>query len=250
MKDIFFIIILFVSSLALAQSSALFEQGNALYNDGKYAEALDKYTAVLETSNKHSAALYFNMANAHYKSNHIAPSIYYYEKAKQLAPNDTDIENNMAFAKNMTIDAIAVIPEVGLAKYVKNLTQKLSYNSWAKTAIGFVVLGVALFLVYYFSQSTAIKRFLFTGSLVSALLVFVTLGLAVHNYNVAKKDNPAIVFAVSSSIKTEPNPRSEEAFTLHEGTKVQILDTLSDWNKIKLTDGKMGWIKKEDVKEL
>ncbi|MBQ0768778.1 MAG: tetratricopeptide repeat protein [Bizionia sp.] len=250
MNHVFFIITLFVSSFALAQSSALFEQGNALYNDGKYAEALDKYTAVLEESNKHSAALYFNIANAHYKLNHIAPSIFYYEKAKLLAPNDKEIENNLAFAKNMTIDAIAVIPEVGLAKYVKSLTQKLSYNNWAKMSIGFVVLFVALFLLYYFSQSTTGKRLFFTGSIISALLVFAALSLTIHNYNLSKKDNPAIVFAASSSIKTEPNPRSEEAFTLHEGTKVQILDTLSDWNKIKLTDGKTGWIKKEDVKEL
>jgi len=250
MRHIFFIITLLVSGFGLAQSSALFEQGNALYNDGKYAEALDKYTAVLERSNKHSAALYFNIANAHYKLNHIAPSIYYYEKAKQLAPNDQEIENNMAFAKNMTIDAIAVIPEVGLAKYVKSLTHKLSYNNWAKMSIGFVVLFVVLFLLYYFSLSTVRKRLFFTGSIVSGLLVFVALGLTIHNYNLSKKDNPAIVFATSSSIKTEPNPRSEESFTLHEGTKVQIVDTLSDWNRIKLTDGKTGWIKKEDLKEL
>ena len=250
MKYVFLIISFLVSSLSFAQSEVLFEEGNTLYNDGKYAEALDKYTSVLEKSNKHSAALYFNIANAHYKLNHIAPSIYYYEKAKQLAPNDKDIDNNMAFAKNMTIDAIAVVPEVGLAKYVTSLTNKLSYNSWAKVSVGFVVVFVVLFLTYYFSYSTTGKRLFFTSSILAALLVFVTLGLTIHNYNLSKNDQPAIVFAASSSIKTEPNPRSTEAFMLHEGTKVQILDTLSHWNKIKLADGKTGWIKKEDIKEL
>ena len=69
-----------------------------MYNQGKYAEAIDKYKAILETKN-HSAALYFNLANAHYKLNNIAPSIYYYEKALQLAPNDPDIKNNLALPK-------------------------------------------------------------------------------------------------------------------------------------------------------
>ena len=92
-----------------------------MYNEGKYAEAISLYESILATK-KHSAALYFNLANAHYKLNHIAPSIYYYEKALQLNPNDSDIKNNLAFAQNMTIDAINDVPEVGFSKLINNTT--------------------------------------------------------------------------------------------------------------------------------
>ena len=74
MKQIFYILISLFSLGLFAQNQSLFEQGNRLYNDGKYAEAIDKYKAILDTEN-HSAELYFNLANAHYKLNHIAPSI-------------------------------------------------------------------------------------------------------------------------------------------------------------------------------
>ena len=74
----------------------LFEQGNALYNDGNYTEAIEKYQAILKQG-KHSAELYFNLGNSYYKLNNIAPSIYYYEKALQLAPDDKDILNNISF---------------------------------------------------------------------------------------------------------------------------------------------------------
>jgi SH3-like domain-containing protein len=39
-----------------------------------------------------------------------------------------------------------------------------------------------------------------------------------------------------------PNLRSTEAFVLHEGTAVQVLDTVENWKKIKLSDGKTGWV--------
>ena len=105
MKTILYIFIFLLSTLTFAQNDKLFEQANTFYNNGKYTEAIDSYEKIIE-SGQHSAELYYNIANAHYKLNNIAPSIYYYEKALQLAPNDSEIKNNIVFARNMTIDAI------------------------------------------------------------------------------------------------------------------------------------------------
>ena len=249
MKHIIYVFIALVSFGAFAQNQSLFEQANALYNDGKYAEAIDKYTVILESKN-HSADLYFNLANAHYKLNNIAPSIYYYEKALQLNPDDTDIKNNIAFARNMTIDAIEVIPDAGFSRFVKNIANMFSFNNWAKASVALVFCFVILFLVYYFAYSTLIKRLTFIGSLATLFLVCVTLVFAFHKYNLDKKDNPAIIFVQESKVKSDPNLRSEEVFRLHEGTKVQVIDAYNDWKKIELSDGKTGWVISEDVKLL
>ena len=235
--------------MGFAQNQTLFEQGNTLYNKGKYAEAIEKYKAILET-NHHSEALYFNLANAHYKLNHIAPSIYYYEKALQLAPNDQDIKNNLTFAKNMTIDAIDTVPDAGFSKLLKKITDIMGFDDWAKLAVGSVIMFVLIFLGYYFTYSTVRKRLAFIASNVFLFLAVISLVIAFHKYNVNKKDKPAIVFAQEARIKSEPNNRSQELFRLHEGTKVQILDTVSQWKEIKLSDGKTGWIENEDIKEL
>jgi uncharacterized protein YgiM (DUF1202 family) len=82
------------------------------------------------------------------------------------------------------------------------------------------------------------------------ILMCVALLFAFHKFNLDKKDKPAIVFAQESKVKNEPNSRSEESFKLHEGTKVQVLDTVKNWKKIKLADGKTGWISSEDIKPL
>jgi tetratricopeptide (TPR) repeat protein len=234
---------------ALAQNEALFEKANALYNDGKYAEAIDNYSAILK-SGKHSADLYYNMANAHYKLNNIAPSIYYYEKALLLNPNDADIKNNIAFAKNMTIDAIDVVPEVGFSKVLNDTANKLSFDAWAKVSVVLVFCFVVLFLGYYFVYVTTSKRLAFIGSITALILFFVTLFFAFHKYNLDKKDNPAIVFVQESKVKSNPNSKSEESFRLHEGTKVQVVETYNGWKKIMLSDGKVGWLISEDIKLL
>jgi tetratricopeptide (TPR) repeat protein len=245
-----FYILSFLFSLGLfAQNNVLFERANAFYNQGKYADAISQYEAVLATKN-HSADLYFNLGNAHYKLNHVAPSIYYYEKALKLAPNDSDIKNNLALAKNMTIDAINVIPEAGLSKILNNAANIMTFDGWAKVSVAFVFCFVALFLIYYFAYSTLRKRLTFLGSMASLLLMCVSLLFAFHKFNLDKRDKPAIVFAQESEVKEAPNSNSEESFTLHEGTKVQVLDTVNNWKKIKIQDGKTGWISSSDIKAL
>lgn len=250
MKQVIYILFVLLSFAKVeAQNNTLFEEGNTLYNDGKYAEAIDKYMAILEKG-VHSAELYYNLGNAHYKLNNIAPSIYYFEKAMLLRPNDKDIKNNLAYANNMTIDAIDNVPEVGFSKLIKSITNTFGFDSWAKITVAFAIIYVVLVLLYYFSYASSKKRLAFITSVVSLLCLCIALAFAFNKYDLDKNDNPAVVFAQECKVKTEPNLRSEESFRLHEGTKVQVIDTVDDWKKIKLSDGKTGWITSEDIKML
>ena len=249
MKKFVYILTFLIGSLGFSQNEQLFEQANDLYNKGDFEDAISKYEAII-ASGEHSAALYFNLANAHYKLNAIAPSIYYYEKALKLSPKDKDIQNNIAFARNMTIDAIDKTPEIGLAKFSKSITNWLTFDNWAKLSVFLMVLFVVFYLVYYFNYGTTKKRLAFITAMSFLMLAFGSLALAYNNYQLVQKDQPAIVFAKEAQVKSEPNLRSSESFKLHEGTKVQILDTVNNWKKIKLADGKTGWIPKDDIKAL
>ncbi len=249
MKSVIYILTFLIFSIGFAQNEALFKEGNTLYNDANYEEAIKKYETII-SNGKHSAELYFNLGNAHYKLNHIAPSIYYYEKALQLRPNDKEIKNNIAFARNMTIDDIDTIPEVGFSKFVNGISKSFTFERWAVISIVLVMIFVILFLTYYFTSSSTKKRMTFIASMASIILAALALSFAFHNFELKEKDQPAIVFAQESLVKSEPNFRSNEAFKLHEGTKVQILDTVNNWKKIKLADGKTGWIPDSDIKLL
>lgn len=249
MRVIIIVLIGCFSCLGFSQNNIYFDEANALYNDGKYAEAIDKYESILR-SKEHSAELYFNLGNANYKLNNIAPSVYYYEKALQLSPNDKDILKNLSFAKNMTIDAIEKIPDVGFSKLVKRIVNKFKADTWSAIAVSGIILFALLFLTYHFSYSSSLKRVAFIVSVLSLFMGSFSVLMAFQKEKLDKKDKPAIVFAQETKVKTDPNKASEEVLRIHEGTKIQIIETYEDWSKIQLSDNSTGWIPSQDLKAL
>ncbi|WP_224488442.1 SH3 domain-containing protein [Robertkochia flava] len=247
LRELFTGLLLFVLTSVGAQNDQLFEEGNKLYNEGAYQEAIQRYKKISE-SGMHSPELYFNMGNAYYKINEIAPSILYYEKALVLDPEDEDVRVNLAYARNMTIDAIEEMPQTGISKLVNGIIGTLDYRMWSYLAIGAMFLFVTLFIAYYFAYAQGRKRLLFAGSGVSLLLSLVCLLFAFQQRTLLSQRNPAIVFAQETTVKSEPNLGSEEIFRLHEGTKVFILDTLNNWKKIRLSDGKEGWLPEDELR--
>lgn len=232
-----------------AQSSAVFDEATSAYNEGDYEKAIDLYKSILENG-EHSAALYYNLGNSYYKLNDIPNSIYFYEKGLLLAPNDAEIQNNLGYAQQMTLDAIETLPETGLSKLYKNITNTLSFDEWAYFGVGFMVLFVILYILFYYFQYSSRKRWAFIASLISLSMAAVTILFAYIQYNDFKDHRPAIIFADEIGIQAEPNISSTEVFVLHAGTKVQILEELNDWKKIRLADGKIGWVSSIHLKQL
>ncbi|MAP55777.1 tetratricopeptide repeat protein [Altibacter sp.] len=249
MKKILIIFTALLSISGLTQNDALFEQGKELYKAEKYQDAVDAWMKILE-SEQHSAALYFNIANAHYKLNNIGPSVYYYEKALQLDPNDSDIKNNLAFAENARIDVIEPLPQTLFKRWYQRIAGIMTFDGWAVTATVFSTLFVLLFLGYYFSVSERRKRILFTAAIISICVALATMVLAFKTYDDAQRYRPAIIFAEETEVRSEPTMGSETAFLLHEGTKVMIRDREGEWYRISLADGKDGWIPASELKEL
>ncbi|NJB71299.1 tetratricopeptide (TPR) repeat protein [Saonia flava] len=249
MKHFITILALLISFWGTAQNEALFNNATTAYNEGDYDKAIENYQRILENG-EHSAALYFNLGNAHYKLNQIAPSIYYYEKALLLKPNDPEIQSNLGYAQNMTLDAIEEMPETGLSKIYKKLTSFLSFDQWAYTAIVLMILFVLMYIAFYYFRYATHKRIAFITSVVSLILSVFSIVMAYLQYNDFNNYQPAIVFANETIIKSEPNNRSEEVFRLHQGTKVNVLEQLNNWKKIKILDGKIGWVPSDDIKIL
>lgn len=249
MKNIVIILILLLGITCNAQNETLFKNATDAYNKGEYTKAIDLYNSILE-SGQHSASLYYNLGNSYYKLNEIASSIYFYEKALLLKPNDAEIINNLGYAQNMTLDAIEELPETGLSKIYKQVTGKLSFDQWAYVAVCFMMLFVILYILFYYFQYSSRKRWAFIGSVAALVIAMVSVAFAFIQYDDFKSNKPAIVFADEVGIKSEPNTKSDAVFVLHAGTKVNVLEKLNDWQKIRIADGKTGWVASENIKML
>jgi len=236
--------------LGIAQNAdSLFVQANELYRQENYAEALKVYEEI-EAMDQESWALYYNIGNIHYKMNRVAPAIFYYEKALKLRPDQQDVRFNLEFANQMVLDNIEPLPRNLGQRFMDAVILKLTYETWAKIAVGLAFLFALLFLMYHFSYGTGKKRFYFIASIITVILVTTSVFFAFRNQLYVKNNREAIIFATEAEVMNAPTTTSEAYFELHEGTKVTVLESLDNWKKIRIADGKIGWIEEKDLKEI
>ena len=136
----------------------LFAQAGSAYNRGDYQVAIDNYQRIF-SKGKGSVSLYYNLANAYYKQEEVARSIYYYEKALQLAPEDKAIQTNLKYAQQMTLDEIVPLPQMWSQRVVATLSRWNSPSGWGAWAVGSMCLFVGFFFCYYFLQKIIYKQF-------------------------------------------------------------------------------------------
>lgn len=249
-KRFILILALIIGGFSYAQTSGeLFSKANDFYKNGQYNEAIQLYLKI-EKGGLESDDLFFNLGNSYYKLDNVAPSIYYYEKALKINPMHQDSANNLVFAKRMTIDIVEDLPKTFLQRFSSNVIQKLSYNTWAILAVTASFSAAMLFLLYYFSTAPKRKMVYFNTTIFMIFVMAITVIFAYSNYDTMQKSKNAIIFSSKSEIKNSPSLDGETVFELHEGTKVTILDELASWKKIKLADGKIGWVNMADIKEI
>ena len=231
------------------EKDTTFENANAAYNAGQFEKAVMLYKQILE-SGQHSAELYFNLGNSYYRLNQVGESIFYFEKAKQLQPTDEDINVNSSFAQNMAIDAVEVLPKSQFTQLKDSIIELFSQEGWAYFIVLLAWLLVLFWGLYLWNKIPFIKRTFFVSSLVLALFLIGSLFIAVIKSANTADTTYGILFNEKMEVWAEPNSRAEVLFLLHEGTKVQMLDELQDWQKIRIANGSEGWIKNAKVRSL
>lgn len=250
MKNLIFRILLLTISFVSAQDSQTnFTEGNKEYQAEEYAKAIKVYEQILETGME-SSELYFNLGNAYYKINKMADAIYYYEKSLQLNPENNDATLNLAYANRSIIDSIKEVPKSVFQKFNDTILSVLSYDNWSKVAVTLSLLGGLFWMIFFFSTHPALKKLYFTVSLFLTFSCCISLVVTIQQYQRTKNTVFAIVFAEEVSITDAPTKNALEVFVLHSGTKLKVLDKDGAWQKIRISDGQIGWIDQKFIKKL
>lgn len=247
LKYVFAAVFMAFSVAASAQTDAqLWNSANDAYSMGQYESAFNDYLKI-EESGKHSYKLYYNMGNACYKMGNNGKAILYYEKALKLNPAGEDAKINLQIAKLQTLDKIEVVPEFILSTWIKDIRNMLSSNGWAYISIALFAVTALLMLLFKFAPTTGQRKFSFVLACVVFLFAIFAVLFAVSLRANANSQDQAIVMVPVSNVKSAPNSTGNNLFILHEGSKVEILEEAGKWCRVEISDGRQGWMQKNDV---
>ena len=222
---------------------------NNLYQEGQYENAIQSYQKILSQGYE-SGPLYFNLGNAYFRTGKLGYAIFNYEKGLKLDPNDDDLIYNLRIANSRTVDKISELPKLFIISWWEGIVTSLTITGWSLMVILFYLILIASIAVYLLVRKVQLQRFAFmSGSFSLAILILLSVMLFSRINREASTDY-GILLSPSYSVKASPDSKSSDAFVIHEGIKFTIEDHVSDWDKIRLVDGKVGWIERNSIGQI
>lgn len=251
MKKIALIVILSVVALGLraeggVDSRALWERAGRLYTAGDYNGAAATYDSIVNEGLE-SAELYYNLGCSYFKAGKSGRAILNYHRAQRLAPADGDIAYNLAYAESFVKDKIDEVPEFATTRLLGSAKNLVSVDCWGVLSLVMLALALIAILFYLLSQRRAIRKAGFVVGIVATFLLLCTVGLGASARRTLLSEDEAIVLSTAAVVKASPERTGKDLFILHEGTKVEVLDSFGEWSEIRIADGNEGWIRSSSI---
>ena len=239
-----------LSASAADDPDSLWTSGANAYSAGLWTEA-GKAWMKIEGMGLASPELYCNIGDAFYKDRDIAHAILYYERALKADPSYGTARYNLEIARGQVQDKIEELPEFLLAGWMRSLGWKLSSDGWAVAFLLLLAAGLALLLVFLLGRSQAWRKTGFFAGIVLLLLSFAALAFSLWQRHEASSESGAIITRPVVTAKSSPGGgESKDLFILHEGTKVEILDTVGEWCNVEIADGRQGWLESYNLDKI
>ena len=253
MKQIIITILLTVLALPVLANNANIDRANQAYKQELYNEALKLYLQEAEQTGV-SSALYCNIGDTYYRLKDNVHAVLYYERALLLDPSNSDARFNLEFVRGK----MQLPDDAGdswFSNWVDMTVSRLSSNAWAIIAIITFLLFLAGVAVYMFLDNVLMRKIGFFGGALMIVVSILANLAAFHVYHKATGGNGAIIMPESVTLGTaprEPRDKQEVAFELQQGTRVEIVDSITDknsgkWLQISTAGGHKAWLNARDV---
>lgn len=228
-------------SLFASDVSSDFSHANQLYAAGKFSDAAKAYESILN-SGVVSQNLLFNDGNAEFKSGNLGRAVAAYRRAALLAPRDTDVRANLDFARNQ------VQGSTWRQTWWEGCLAGLSLNEWA--ALAAITFWLAFLLFAAIQLRPAWKNFLRAPARGLAAAAFFFCACLAAASTIHFSDSIAVVVLPDAVTRSGPFDDAQNAFAVHDGAELAVLDQRNGWVQVGDSSGRTGWMKNNQVEVL
>ena len=242
-------IILFISAFTFAQTT--FDQANAAYAEGNYTAAAELYQSIIDeqtVSSKSLATVYYNLGNAQFKQGELAQAILAYERALRLRPHYKEAQYNLAFAQSRIVDNIKE-QDFFLSVWARDIRNNASEQTWIICSITLFILALTALLFFLLGRELWLRKTSFHIAWIAILFSVITGANAASLHQRDTLRDEAIITQGIVNAKSSPDRSGTDLFTIHEGTKVTIRETIGEWANIRVGNNE-GWIKQQNMERI
>lgn len=227
-------------SSALTDPARLMAEANQAYTEGQVDSALELYRQA-ESLGVQDPDLFFNLGNTHARRGELGFAVVNYLRAKQLAPRDQDIQDNLAWVRGSITDLELTEAEFPLfiAQFVA-LVFALTLGQWS---VILLVLGWALCgLIAYQWRRGELTDTLRRIILLLAALVLVSAVIVFWRWRVEEVRQTAVVVVEEVAVRSGPDENFGVQFMVHDGLTIRIQEERQNWVRISLGGESLGWM--------
>lgn len=226
-----------------------FYQANGYYQQKDYVKALENYKLILGRTSLESGNLYYNIGNSFFKMGKVGYAILFYEKAKRIIPQDSDIRANLSYARSLVTDPGSLPDGKNIAlRLIARPFRDVNLNAlFISSAI--LYLTVILILSVFIINPIIRKKLMPLFIVISTVFALTSSACGLRYYDEVMLKAGIVVEKIVEA-KYEPIDKSTTYYTLEEGAKVVIIKARPDWQQVRRSDGKTAWIKAGSVGEI
>lgn len=246
------------AKLSASQVRALFHQANTLFHRADdlakknpekarslYLQAAMHYERIVKKGGIRNGRLYYDIGNAWFRTKDIGRAILNYRRAMQYIPNDPNLRQNLAYAREKRLDKISEPEDTAVLK-------TLFFWHYDFSA-PFQILLFSIFFIAIWILA-GIRRFIrrpFLGwSLVVAVFLAAMMGGSLAIKAAAlRTQRPGVIIDASVIARKGNSDAYAPSFTqpLHAGTEFNLQKRRDGWDDIRLADGRTCWVPADSV---
>jgi hypothetical protein len=220
-----------------------YSRGIAAFESKDYAAARDAFTAVIQSDQKISADLLFNLGNTFFRLGEPGTAALWYRRALLLDPTDFATRQNLRLLGGLT----------GFLEFGSEIRGALPIVTSVAISAGWLA-AISLAALIFLRPRGRARAWLWAGLVTCILITGAALGILWKRVPPSEVARRAVVTKKVSALAA-PTPTAGEIIDLPAGSEVSVKETRDSWSYVEIPGdrarvGSVGWVPREALSPL